>query len=86
MQNSNLIQRGAALLLASSLLGLGACQAPALQYPAWSQIGEGTTTVGASTGWAFYSAEMTAAGQTGVLTGETGTDNVDLTPRYGGAA
>lgn len=85
MQNSNLIQRGAALLLASSLLGLGACQAPALQYPAWSQIGEGTTTVGASTGWAFYSAEMTAAGQTGVLTGETGTDNVDLTPRYGGA-
>ena len=28
---------------------------------------------------------MSAAGQTGVLTGDTGTDNVDLTPRYGGA-
>jgi len=85
MQKSIRIQRGAALLLASSLLALGACQAPALQHPAWSQIGEGTASIGASTGWAFYSADMNAAGQTGVLTGQTGTDNVTLTPRYGGA-
>jgi len=85
MQHFKTSSRGAALLMASGLLALGACQTPTLQHPAWSQIGEGTATVGASTGWAFYSADMNAAGQTGVLTGQTGTDNVALTPRYGGA-
>ncbi len=85
MQKTMKLQRGLALLFGASFLALGSCQAPALQHPAWSQIGKGTATIGASTGWAFYSADMNAAGQTGVLTGETGTDNVDLTPRYGGA-
>lgn len=85
MQKNMILQRGLAFLFTVSLLSLGACQAPALKYPAWSQIGQGTITLGASTGWAFYSADMNAAGQTGVLTGDTGTDNVGLTPRYGGA-
>lgn len=77
--------RGAGLLGAAALLGLGSCTSPTLQHAPWSEIGAGTATVGASTGWAFYSADMAAAGQTGVLAGDEGTDNVDLTPRYGGA-
>lgn len=78
--------RGMAFGSMTALLFLGACQAPTLERPAWSQIGKDTFTVGASSGWAFYSADMTATGQAGgPLAGATGTDSVDLTPRYGGA-
>ena len=77
--------RGAGLLASALFLGLGSCTAPTLQHAPWSQIGQGTATLGASTGWAFYSADMSAAGQTGVLAGDEGSDTVDLTPRYGGA-
>lgn len=83
--NTSLHLRGAGLLATALFLGLGSCTAPTLQHAPWSQIGKGTATLGASTGWAFYSADMTAAGQTGVLAGDEGTDNVKLTPRYGGA-
>ncbi|MFT6042463.1 MAG: outer membrane protein W [Planctomycetota bacterium] len=77
--------RGLALGSMTALLSLGACQTPTLEHPAWSQIGKGSYTVGTSSGWAFYSADMSAAGKTGVLAGDTGTDTVGLTPRYGGA-
>lgn len=77
--------RGAGLLAIALSFGFGSCTAPTLRHAPWSQIGKGTATVGASTGWAFYAADMEAAGQTGVLAGDSGSDNVDLTPRYGGA-
>ena len=75
------------ILLAAALLGsLGACVTPpTLEHSPWSQIGEGTTTVGVSSGWAFYGADIQAAGTSGVLEGEIGTDNVDLPPVMGGA-
>lgn len=76
---------GGSLLGCAALFALGACQAPQLQNSPWSQIGEGTNTVGMSSGWAFYSADMSAAGTSGVLAGETGTDNVALPPVVGGA-
>lgn len=60
-----------------------------LSVPAWSDKAAGTKTVGASSGWAFYGAEIEAVGANGVLVDEgipdTGTDSTDLTPRYGGA-
>lgn len=76
---------GAGLLATALFLGLGACQAPTLRHAPWSQIGQGTATVGASTGWAFYEANIAASGQSGVLAGEEGDDDVALTPNYGGA-
>lgn len=85
MQTKTTKKRGKTSLLIGSLVLLGACQTPTLQNAPWSQIGEGTKTVGFSSGWAFYEAEMSAAGQTGALAGDTGTDTVTLTPRYGGA-
>ena len=51
----------------------------------WAGIGKGSTTVGTSTGWAFYGAKVEAEGAGGVLAGETGTDDTDLTPNYGAA-
>ncbi len=85
MHMKQMKSRGIAFGLMTALLSLGACQVPSLEHPAWSQIGKESFTVGTSSGWAFYSAEMKAAGQTGILAGDTGTDSVDLTPRYGGA-
>jgi len=51
----------------------------------WADFGKGTTTVSGSTGWAFYQGKASAAGQTGVLTGDQGTDTGTLTPNYGAA-
>lgn len=51
----------------------------------WENFKRGTTTIGASTGWAFYGAKAAAAGQSGVLEGDYGTDTTTLTPNYGGA-
>ena len=51
----------------------------------WAGIGAGATTIGTSTGWAFYGAATEAEGTGGVLAGETGTDDTDLTPNYGAA-
>lgn len=76
-----------ALLLA--LLGTTGCAIPELQHEPWSQTGKGTHQVGASTGWAFYGAEVHAKGKNGVLkpggVAEVGSDDTDLTPQYGGA-
>ena len=80
--NSKITLAFAALLFASCA---SMPQPEALTTEAWSDKGEGTSTYGFSSGWAFYGAEIQAAGTGGVLEGETGTDNTDLAPRYGGA-
>lgn len=60
-----------------------------LEAEPWSRIGKGTKNIGLSTGWADYGAELEATGKSGVLVPggipETGTDQTDLKPRYGGA-
>lgn len=56
---------------------------PPLQREAWAGVGEGTTSYGVSSSWAFYDAEFQAAGTGGVLAGQSGVDTTDLTPRYG---
>ncbi len=81
-----------------SVLGLllaASCASPLQHFsepltaPAWSDKGEGTRSLGTSSGWAFYGAEIEAEGVSGALVDEgvpdTGTDNTDLAPRYGGA-
>ncbi|MFT7485629.1 MAG: outer membrane protein W [Candidatus Paceibacteria bacterium] len=73
--------------LAALLLGASSCatiEAGSSGEP-WESFGKGTTTVGVSTGWAFYGASAEAAGQTGVLEGDEGSDTTTLTPNYGGA-
>ena len=70
-------------MVLTSALFLSSC-ASDLTDP-WAGIGKGSTTVGTSTGWAFYGAEIEAEGTGGVLAGETGTDDPDLTPNYGAA-
>lgn len=72
------------------VLALGLCSscrsinAP-LEGPAWERFGEGATTMGVSTGWAFYEGKAKASGKSGVLTGDSGTDTATLDPNYGGA-
>lgn len=65
------------------------CSCAALEHEPWSQIGKGTRSVGASTGWAFYRATVEAEGTSGVLAPagvpETGSDSTQLTAKYGGA-
>lgn len=67
----------------------GAASCAPLQHDPWSQIHQGSWNVGVSTGWAFYNADVEVEGTSGVLNPggrpETGSDNTDLTPRYGGA-
>jgi hypothetical protein len=83
---SSLLTHG---LLATLVLALsGACVTPPeLEHEPWSQIGKGTTYFGASSGWAFYGADVSAKGRSGVLAPggvpDTGSDSVDLIPRYG---
>jgi opacity protein-like surface antigen len=85
-------------LRAASILGLvlaASCASPLqhfsepLSAPAWSDKGEGTRSVGFSSGWAYYGAEIEAEGVSGALVDEgvpqTGTDTMDFSPRYGGA-
>ncbi|MFT7667463.1 MAG: outer membrane protein W [Planctomycetota bacterium] len=55
---------------------------PAAKEP-WSEFGEGATVIGASTGWSFYQGKVKAAGKSGVLTGDSGSDTTTLTPNYG---
>ncbi len=83
------------LLLTTSLLLTASCASPLkhfsepLSQPAWSDKGKGTQTFGVSTGWAFYGAEAEAEGVSGALVDQgvpdTGTDDTDLRPNYGGA-
>jgi outer membrane protein W len=74
------------LTLLSTLLAAGCStlNQPLASEP-YEEFGEGTITLGGSTGWAFYGADAEAVGKSGVLTGETGTDSTTLTPNYGGA-
>jgi len=76
------------LFLGATLLAGAASCAP-LQHAPWSKVHKGTWNIGASTGWAFYNADVEAEGTSGVLKpggkAQTGSDNTDLTPRYGGA-
>lgn len=51
----------------------------------WEEFGQGATTVGVSTGWAFYGADARAVGKSGALLGEEGKDSTDLQPIYGAA-
>jgi hypothetical protein len=69
--------------LCASCASIKSINAP-LEGPAWENFGEGTTTLGLSSGWAFAEGVARASGQSGVLEGETGTDTAALTPRYGG--
>ncbi len=76
------------ILSALAALSLASCinlTPPPLEKEAWSDMGEGTSSYGVSSGWAFYGAEVQAAGTGGVLAGESGVDDTDLAPRYGGA-
>ena len=76
------------ILSALAALSLSSCVSltpPPLEKEAWADMGEGTSSYGFGSGWAFYGAEIQAAGTGGVLAGESGTDNTDLAPRYGGA-
>ena len=76
-----------ALLPCLGLAALGSCSSlgqPLTSEP-YSEFGAGQTVVGASTGWAFYGAEAKAAGTSGVLEGDSGSDTTDLAPNYGGA-
>lgn len=78
-----------ALLAGGALLAsLCSCKTT-LHHEPWSQINKGTTSLGASTGWAIYEADVSVQGKNGVLApggvGEVGSDGSDLTPNYGGA-
>jgi len=68
--------------LCASCQGIKSINAP-LEGPAWERFGEGTTTIGTSTGWAWVKGRAKAAGQTGVLQGESGTDTASLKPKLG---
>lgn len=82
--NSNSISKLLTILVASWCCGCLSINAP-LEGDPWEQFGQGTTVIGASTGWAFYQGKAKAAGTSGVLTGDTGTDTAELEPNYGGA-
>ena len=72
--------------LALALVPLAhACRAPELTQDPWSAWGAGTHTLGASTGWAVYEAEVELTGTSGPLTGQNGSDPTDLEPRWGAA-
>lgn len=61
------------------------CACAELRSAPWSQIGEGSHTVGASTGWAFYEADVTLDDQTGDPVLGSGSAPTDLVPISGGA-
>lgn len=71
------------------LAGLGASSCASIDQTLttgpWENFGKGATTIGASTGWAFYNADAHAVGKSGALLGEEGKDSTDLTPQYGAA-
>lgn len=77
-----------ALLASCSTLESGIQHLPMHQedfQDPWTTVQAGDTSLGFSSGWAFYGAEVEAEGTGGVLNGDVGTDDASLTPRYGGA-
>ena len=77
-----------ALLASCSTLESGIVHLPMHQedfQDPWTTVQAGDTSLGFSSGWAFYGAEVEAEGTGGVLNGDVGTDDASLTPRYGGA-
>ena len=68
-----------------ALLSFGLASCAELQSRPWSQIGAGTHTLGASTGWAFYEADVELTDTTGNPVLGTGSDSTDLDPIGGGA-
>jgi len=77
-----------ALGLASLGLALVSCSVleQPLEGEPWEEFRAGEVVVGATSGWAFYQAKAKAAGKSGVLTGDSGSDTTDLVPNWGGAA
>jgi len=86
MKDSMILTAALALLASCSTTKLPASlHSESMENP-WADVGAGDWTVGGSTGWAFYGAEVEAEGVPGTdLQGESGTDTTTLTPRYGGA-
>ena len=66
-----------------SLVSCTTFEEPREEQP-WSRFQQGSTVIGATTGWAFYQAKVKAVGQSGVLSGESGSDTATLRPNYGG--
>ncbi len=56
-----------------------------LRSAPWSRVGAGSHTLGGSTGWAFYEADVTLEDQTGAPVLGSGSDKTDLIPVVGGA-
>ncbi len=56
-----------------------------LDSTAWSRIGKGTHTVGASSGWAFYEADVELTDLDGSPDLGTGSQKTDLDPIFGAA-
>ena len=69
------------VLLGCLTLGLASCQS--LNHDAWSQVGKGSNELVVSSGWSVYEAKVDVEGQSGALTGETGSDSTDLEPNFG---
>ncbi len=76
-------------LLGPFFLGLSFTSCATIHQPVttapWENFGKGATTVGLSSGWAFYGADAHAVGKSGALLGEEGDDTTDLKPNYGAA-
>jgi outer membrane protein W len=73
------------LLLAAALLGAGCSSiGQPLTAEPYSEFSAGALVAGVSTGASFNTVEAEAAGQSGVLEGQTGTDEGDLKNKYGG--
>ncbi len=75
----------ASRLVAALSLLCTLCACAELRSAPWSQIGKGTHTVGASTGWAFYEAEVSLDDQSGEPVLGSGVATTDLDPIAGGA-
>jgi hypothetical protein len=69
---------------AGALLAALACSCSSLggrlDHEPWSQAGQGTHALGASTGWAVYEAQITLDDQSGSPVQGTGTSTADLPP------
>lgn len=72
-----------AALAAAASLALGACSSSGLQKEPYANIKKGTTSIGISTGWAAYKADVDAQIVSGPLAGASGSDTSDLQPQWG---
>jgi outer membrane protein W len=78
-------KRSVLVAVCTMVLASCASMTPALEEPPFEEFSRGSTLIGVTTGWAHFRGKAKAAGQTGVLEGQTGTDTATLNANYGGA-